>query len=111
MCRGVADLVAESSWLHNLFLDLRCPTSKATLAYWENVSAVICQLIRFNTGQTKHMEILDKVALGHIRVLHTPSTTQYVDIFIKGLPNTSFYNFRFSLNAKCNSPDTIVGGC
>ncbi|XP_019103296.1 uncharacterized mitochondrial protein AtMg00810-like [Beta vulgaris subsp. vulgaris] len=40
--------------------------------------------------RTKHVEmdihfVLEKVALGHIRVLHVPSSSQFVDIFPIGL--------------------------
>lgn len=37
---GVANVIAETAWLHNLLLELRCPTSKATLVYCDNVSMV-----------------------------------------------------------------------
>lgn len=45
--------------------------------------------------RTKHIEIdihfvRDLVALGHIRVLHVHSRSQYDDIFTKGLPYTLF---------------------
>lgn len=45
--------------------------------------------------RTQHVEIdhhfvRDKVALGHIYVLHVPSTRQFVDIFTEGLPTTLF---------------------
>jgi hypothetical protein len=53
--------------------------------------------------RTKHIEIdihfvWEKVALGHVRVLHVPTTTQFADIFTKALATTPFSDIRFSLN-------------
>jgi hypothetical protein len=53
--------------------------------------------------RTKHVEIdlhfvRDKVALGEVRVLHVPTSSQFADIFTKGLPTSVFEDFRFSLN-------------
>jgi hypothetical protein len=52
--------------------------------------------------RTKHIEIdlhfvRDKVALATVRVLHVPTSSQYADIFTKGLPSSVFCEFRFSL--------------
>jgi len=51
---------------------------------------------------TKHIEIdidfvREKVALGQVRVLHVPSSHQFVDIMTKGLPIQLFTDFRSSL--------------
>jgi hypothetical protein len=53
--------------------------------------------------QTKHVEIdlhfvRDRVAIGDVRVLHVPTTSQFADIFTKGLPFSTFTEFRSSLN-------------
>jgi hypothetical protein len=42
--------------------------------------------------------VRDRVALGEVRVLHVPTTSQFADIFTKGLPSTLFTEFRSSLN-------------
>ncbi|VFQ83556.1 unnamed protein product [Cuscuta campestris] len=42
----------------------------------------------------------DKVALGQVRVLHVPSSSQYADIFTKGLPSLLFSDFRHSLGIR-----------
>jgi hypothetical protein len=52
---------------------------------------------------TKHMEIYlhfvcDRVAIGDVRVRHVPTTSQFADIFTKGLPSSTFSDFRSSLN-------------
>jgi hypothetical protein len=52
---------------------------------------------------TKHIEIdlrfvHDKVAAGAARVLHVPTTSQYANIFTKGLSSSVFTEFRSSLN-------------
>jgi hypothetical protein len=42
--------------------------------------------------------VREKVAIGQVRVLHVPTTSQFADIFTKGLPSSVFNEFRFSLN-------------
>jgi hypothetical protein len=59
--------------------------------------------------RTKHVEIdlhfvREKVALGHVRVLHVPTTSQYADVFTKGLPTSLFQEFWFSLTVS-DAPD------
>jgi hypothetical protein len=59
--------------------------------------------------RTKHVEIdlhfvREKVALGHARVLHVPTTSQYADVFTKGLPTSLFQEFRSSLTIN-DAPD------
>jgi hypothetical protein len=48
--------------------------------------------------------------LGHIRVLHVPSSRQFADIFTKGLPSPLFLDFRSSLSVRESSVAT-AGGC
>ena len=55
--------------------------------------------------RTKHIEIdlhfvRERVALGAVRVLHVPTTSQFADIFTKGLPTSVFTEFRSSLNVR-----------
>lgn len=52
--------------------------------------------------RTKHIEldihfVREKVALGELRVLQIPSTSQFADVFTKGLPTSMFNEFRSSL--------------
>ncbi|GKE50146.1 ribonuclease H-like domain-containing protein, partial [Tanacetum coccineum] len=74
--RGVANAVAETSWIRN------------TLVYCDNVTAVYMSANPVQHQRTKHIEIdihfvRDKVAARHVRVLHVPSRFQYADIFTK----------------------------
>jgi hypothetical protein len=51
---------------------------------------------------TKHAEInlhfmRECVAIGDVRVPHVPMTSQFTDIFKKGLPTSVFSEFRSSL--------------
>jgi hypothetical protein len=53
----------------------------------------------------KHVEIdlyfiREKVVIGQVRVLHIPTTSQFADIFTKGLPSSVFNEFHFSLNIR-----------
>jgi hypothetical protein len=42
--------------------------------------------------------VRDRVAIGEVRVLRVPTTSQFADIFTKGLPSSTFTVFRSSLN-------------
>ncbi|KAJ9537899.1 hypothetical protein OSB04_030632 [Centaurea solstitialis] len=101
--RGVANVVTETCWLRNLLLELQCPPRKATIVYCDNVSAVYLSANPVQHQRTKHIEldiyfVREKVAMGHVRVLHVPSSYQYADIFTKGLPRQLFLDFRSSLS-------------
>ncbi|EMS47487.1 Kinesin-1 [Triticum urartu] len=50
------------------------------------------------------------VALGHIRVLHIPTSQQFADIMTKGLPTASFEEFRSSLCISRGAASTGGGG-
>ena len=54
--------------------------------------------------------VRERVAIGHVRVLHVPSAYQYADIFTKGLPTSLFLDFRNSLNIHL-PPDQTTGVC
>ncbi|KAK1686752.1 hypothetical protein QYE76_047600 [Lolium multiflorum] len=87
----VANAVAEVSWLRQLLVELSCPVAKATLVYCDNVSAVYLSANPVHHRRTKHIEldihfVREQVALGHIRVLHVPTSQQFADIMTKGLP-------------------------
>ncbi|GJX21518.1 ribonuclease H-like domain-containing protein [Tanacetum coccineum] len=103
--RGVANVVAETSWIRNLLHEFHAPLFIATLVYCDNVSAVYMSANPVQHQRTKHIEIdihfvRDKVAAGHVRVLHVPSRFQYADIFTKGLPYPLFADFRSSLSVR-----------
>ncbi|GKE38275.1 ribonuclease H-like domain-containing protein [Tanacetum coccineum] len=103
--RGVANVVAETAWIRNLLRELQAPLFTATLVYCDNVSAVYMSANPVQHQRTKHIEIdihfvRDKVATGHIRVLHVPSRYQYADIFTNGLPYPLFADFRSSLSIR-----------
>ena len=111
--RGVANAVAETSWIRNLLRELHTPLSTATLVYCDNVSAIYMSANPVQHQRTKHIEIdihfvRDKVVVGHVRVLHVPSRFQYADIFTKGLPYQLFANFRSSLSVR-PSPAPTAG--
>jgi hypothetical protein len=71
--------------------------------YSDNVSACYLSTNPVQHQRTKHVEVdlyfvRDKVATGDVRVLHVPTTSQYADIFTKGLPSMVFTKFRTSMN-------------
>ncbi|GJW87627.1 ribonuclease H-like domain-containing protein [Tanacetum coccineum] len=67
----VANVVAKTGWLHNLFRELHTPLLSATLVYCDNV-----------------------------RFLNVPSRYQYADIFTIGLPSALFEEFHTSLSVQ-----------
>jgi len=104
--RAVANGMAEASWLRQLLAELHSPLAKSTLVYCDNVSAVYLFTNPVQHQRTKHVEIdlnfvRDFVAIGAIWVLHVPTTSQFADIFTKGLPSSTFAEFRSSLNICC----------
>ncbi|KAK1626474.1 hypothetical protein QYE76_000831 [Lolium multiflorum] len=54
--------------------------------------------------------VRDRVALGEAKVLHVPTTSQFADIFTKGLPSPVFTDFRSSLNIGATDVQS-AGGC
>jgi hypothetical protein len=113
----VASAVAEISWLRQLLLELHAPLQRATVVICDNVSAVYMSSNPVQHQRTKHIEIdlhfvRDQVALGHVnvKVLHVPTSSQYADIFTKGLPSTVFKEFRSNLNVDGNNNQTAGGG-
>jgi hypothetical protein len=112
--RVVAVAVAESCWIRQLLDELRRPVSIATIVFCDNVSAVYLAHKPVQHRRTKHIEldihfVREKVALGAVRVLHVPSSSQYDDIFTKGLSSALFHEFRTSLHL-VNSPGSDCGG-
>nr|GEX26219.1 ribonuclease H-like domain-containing protein [Tanacetum cinerariifolium] len=103
--RGVANVVAETAWIHNLLCELYTPLFTVILVYCDNVSAIYMSANPVQHQRTRHIEIniyfvRDFVASGQVRVLHVPSRFQYIDIFTKGLPTALLIEFRSSLNVR-----------
>ena len=103
--RAVANAVAEVTWLRQFLLELHCPVHQASIVYRDNMSATYLSTNPVQHQRTKHIEIdlhfiRDKVAAGAVRVLHVPTSSQYADIFTKGLPTYVFTEFWFSLNVR-----------
>ena len=113
--RAVANAVAEASWLHQLLAELHTPLRQAILVYCDNISTVYMSSNPIQHQRTKHIEIdlhfvRERVALGAVRVLHVPTTSQFADIFTKGLPASVFTEFRSSLNVRLIDTAT-AGAC
>ena len=113
--RAVANAVAEASWLRQLLSELHSPLRRATLVYCDNISAVYMTSNPVQHQRTKHIEIdlhfvRERVAVGYLRVLHVPTSSQYADIFTKGLPSSVFTEFRSSLNVR-STDDQTAGAC
>lgn len=113
---GVANAVAETTWLRNLLRELHYSPHRVTLVYCDHISVVYMSSNHVQHQRTKHIEIdlhfvCDKVAIGQVRVLHMPFASQYVDIFTKILPSTLFLDFRSRLNVRASNPNRTARGC
>jgi phage gp36-like protein len=90
--------VAEATWLRQLLHELQTPPSRCTLVYCFNISVVYLSTNSVQHQRTKHVEIdlhfvREKVAIGQVRVLHVPTTSQFINIFTKGLPSLVLNEF------------------
>jgi hypothetical protein len=79
--------------------------SKSTLVYYDNVSAVYLSTNPIQHQRTRHVEIdlhfiWEHVAIGDVCVLHVPTTSQFTDIFTKGLSTSVFSEFQSSHNIR-----------
>src|SRR5438105_10072301 len=113
--RTMADAVAESCWLRQLLHELQRPLQRATVVFCDNISAVYLSTNPVQHQRTKHVEIdlhfvHERVALGDVRVLHVPTSSQYADIFTKRLLTAVFRDFCSSLNVR-SAPAPTAGGC
>lgn len=98
--KGVANTVAELTWIRNLLIELHLPITNASVVYCDNISSVYLSTNPVKHQRTKHIEldihfVRDKVAIGEVKVLH--ASLQYADIFTKGLPCSLHKEFRTSL--------------
>lgn len=76
--RGVANVVADTSYLQNLLHELHSPLHTSIIVYWDNASVVYLSVNPVQHQRTKHIEIdihfvRDYVATGQVRILHVPS--------------------------------------
>jgi histone deacetylase 1/2 len=112
--RGVANAVAECTWLRHLMGELQCKVQKETLVFCDNVSAIYMTRNPVHHKRTKHIELdihffREKVAIGAVRVTHIPTTQQLADVFTKALPTALFKEFRRNLCV--GDDDASAGGC
>ena len=101
-CRAVANAVGEFTWLRQLLQELHHDISQATVVYCDNVSAMYLPANPVHHRWIKHIEldihfVREQVALGRMRVLHVPTAQQFADVMTKGLPTSTFEEFRSSL--------------
>jgi hypothetical protein len=88
--------VAEAFWLRQLLVELHNPLLQAILVYCDNVSAISTNPVQHQC--TKHAKIdlhfvCGNFPIGDVRVLHVLMTSQFTDIFTKGLPSLVFSKF------------------
>jgi hypothetical protein len=101
--RVVVNGVAKACWLRQLLQELHAPLMKSTLVYYNNVSTVYVSTNPIQHQRMKHVKInlhflREHVAIGDVRILHVPTTSQFTGILMKGLPTSVFSEFWLSLN-------------
>jgi hypothetical protein len=88
----VTNAVAKASWLRQLPHELhRPPPSSTCPRIWFSIRGP-------STSSSMYTLVQDRVALGHIQVLHVPLSHQFAYIFSKFLPSPLFLDFRSSLS-------------
>jgi hypothetical protein len=102
--RVVANGMAEACWLRQLLQDLHAPLMKSTLIYC-NISTVYLSTNPIQHQCMKHIRIdlhfvREHMAISDVHVLHVPMTSQFADIFMKGVPTSLFLEFRYSINIR-----------
>jgi hypothetical protein len=80
---------------------------KSTPIYCDNVSVVYLSINPIQHQRMKHVEIdlhfvRERMTISDVHVLHVPTTSQFTDIFMKGLSISVFLEFRSSLNIHNN---------
>jgi hypothetical protein len=85
------------------------------MVYCDNVSAVYLSTNPVQHQRTKHIKIdlhfiHECIVVGDVHVLHIPTTSQFANIFTKGLPSSVFLEFRSSLNI-CSGYSLNRGEC
>ena len=86
-------------------IELYAPPQRASLVYCDNISVVYMSSNPIQHQRTKHIEIdlhfvRERVFVGDLHVLHVLTSSQYADIFTKGLPSSVFTEFRTSLKMR-----------
>jgi hypothetical protein len=76
-------------------MELHSPLTHSTLIYCDNVSVVYLASNPVQHQRTKHVEIdfhlvHDKVTIREVCILHVPMTSQFTNIFTKGLLSPLF---------------------
>jgi hypothetical protein len=72
-------------------------TNKNTLVYCNNVSVIYLSTNHIQHQCMKHVEIdlqfvRECMAIGDVRILHVLTTSQFTDIFMKGLPTSGIFD-------------------
>jgi hypothetical protein len=107
--------VVTDKWIYRHKFHSDGTLHSATLVYCDNVSVIYMSSNPVQHRRTKHIEIEihfvhEKVSLGEVRVLHVPSSLQFVNVMTKGLLCQLFLEFRFSLCVR-ELPAKTAEGC
>nr|CAN81183.1 hypothetical protein VITISV_010634 [Vitis vinifera] len=100
--KGLANVVAEVTWIEFLLRELHVCLSHPPLLLCDNISATYLAANPMLHARTKHVEIdyhfiRERVMCRTLRIQYTPSTDQLVDAMTKPLSSFRFCNLRCKL--------------
>lgn len=113
--RCLSDTAAEISWISEVLSELGFPATKPAEAYCDNLSAVHLTANPVLHKKSKHFAThyhyaREQVAKGSLIVHHVSAASQIADIFMKSLPQASFYSLRSKLGVVANPTTSLRGG-
>jgi hypothetical protein len=111
----MANGVAEACWLSQLPHELHALLTKSTLIYYDNVNTVYLSTHPIPHKRMKYVEIdlhivQEHMAISDVQILHVLTTSQFTNIFMKGLPTSLFLEFGSSLNVRSGYSFDCRGG-
>ena len=101
--RGLANVVAEVTWIESLLCELRVCLPHPPLFWCDNISATYLAANPVLHARKKHVEIdyhfiHERVMRRTLRIQYTLSTDQLADAMTKPLSSSCFCNLRCKLS-------------
>ncbi|GAA0167719.1 hypothetical protein LIER_22589 [Lithospermum erythrorhizon] len=91
----VSSAVVELTWIQFLLCDLQIMMPTTPIAYCDNIATTYLSYNPVMHSQTKHISIdyyfvREKVAFCALKVVHVPTSAQFVDVFTKSFSGPKF---------------------
>lgn len=112
--RGLANVVAELSWLESLPEELKITKKKVPIIWGDNLSTVQLAANPVLHARTKHVEldlyfVPEKVCQKKVVVQHVPSVEQTTDVLTKPISSSKFPVLRNKLRGEDLSTLSLRG--